>query len=119
MRMKILVLGALMLCGRIQGGEVGLPTECIALPPVEGTYLVCVWDYENEQWFQAHEIYDHAGSYSFHLPARDQWYWIGLWDPEVNKYILEKWIGHFNEGPPKSPTQQFHAKRYRPDTPDG
>ncbi len=78
-------------------GEVGLPTEHLALPAVQagGEYQICIWDETAGDWYQAHVSYGHEGSFDFQVPAWSQWYWIGLWDVANEKYVFGKWIGHF------------------------
>lgn len=78
-------------------GEVGLPMEHVALPPVsvEGSYLVCVWDEAAQDWLQGFESYPHTGSYEFQIPDWGKWYWVGLWDETKGEYVFGKWIGHF------------------------
>ncbi len=76
-------------------GQIGLPEERIALPAVQGDYLICIWDETTGAWLGEFEAYDHTGSYGFQLPAWEEWYWIGLWDVARQEYVFEKWIGHF------------------------
>lgn len=83
------------MCLSAIGGVVGLPTEEIALPAVQGDHLVCIWDEEAQEWLHAFEDYDHAGSYGFQLPEWGKWYWIGLWDEAAGDYVFGKWVGHF------------------------
>lgn len=95
--MKKVILGliVLMCCGSVFAGGIGLPTERIALPPVSGNYLVCVWDETSKAWLQSFENYDQSGSYDFAVPSWGKWYWIGLWDQTAGQYVFGKWIGHF------------------------
>jgi hypothetical protein len=94
---KALIASIIMAAGISIGGQVGLPQESIALPPVDsgGSYLVCVWDESAQTWLQGFETYSHAGSYDFQLPEWGQWYWVGLWDENAGDYVFGKWIGHF------------------------
>ncbi len=89
------VLAVGMVCALATGGTVGLPEERVALPPVQGDFLVCVWDQAAGDWLQGFEDYDHSGSYRFQVPAWGQWYWVGLWDNNAGQYVFGKWIGHF------------------------
>ena len=82
-------------CSRGWGGQVGLPEEQVALPVVQGDYLICIWDEASDQWFQEHQVYDHTGVYKMKLPEWGKWYWIGLWDSVKEEYVFGKWIGHF------------------------
>ena len=82
-------------CSSVWSGQVGLPVEQIALPAVQGEYLVCLWDEASQSWVQAHQTYDLSGSFSFQLPSWGRWYWIGLWDSVNEEYVFGKWIGHF------------------------
>lgn len=94
--MKKAVLILVMLAGFAAfAGQVGFPTEQIALPSVQGSFLICVWDDEANQWIGPFIAYDHTGSYRFEVPAWDRWYWIGLWDQAKGQYVFAKWIGHF------------------------
>lgn len=76
-------------------GQVGLPTEQIAFPSVQGNFLVCVWDDAADGWLGPFIPYDQTGSYRFQVPAWGQWYWIGLWDQTKAQYVFAKWVGHF------------------------
>ncbi len=95
--MKKLIIGiiALVVCGNVIAGEVGLPVEKIALPAVSGNHLVCIWDETEQTWLQSFSSYDQTGSYSFQVPTWGRWYWIGLWDEAKGQYVFGKWIGHF------------------------
>lgn len=95
MKKTFIAIALLLICGHVWGGELGLPEEQIALPAVQGNYLVCVWDENSGQWLQGFEVYDHAGAYDFQIPSWDRWYWIGLWDASSKQYVFGKWIGHF------------------------
>ncbi|VGO21686.1 hypothetical protein [Pontiella sulfatireligans] len=95
MKKYIAALIILAACGSVFSGQVGLPMERIALPPVEGSQLVCIWDDTAGQWVGAFEDYDHAGVYDFQVPEWGKWYWIGLWDEAAGEYVFGKWIGHF------------------------
>ena len=77
------------------GGLVGLPLERIALPVVQGSHLVCVWDEAAGDWVKDFESYDETGLYDFQIPATGKWYWVGLWDESRSEYVFGKWIGHF------------------------
>ncbi len=66
---KIIVLMAILMLGASAfSGQVGLPQEQIALPVVQGSHLVCIWDEAGQEWMQAHASYDHSGSYRLQLP---------------------------------------------------
>ena len=97
--MKKLLIALIILIAAINevavGGEVGLPVERFAFPPVTGNHLVCIWDQTAGTWLQAWETYDLSGSYDFQVPAWNKWYWIGLWDETQGTYVYGKWIGHF------------------------
>ena len=97
MKKAIMILALALVCSIARSGEVGLPTEHIALPAVTagGSYLVCIWDETSGQWLQAHQSYDQSGAYDFQVPAWNNWYWIGLWDSTNGQYVFAKWIGHF------------------------
>ena len=95
MKKTFISLILLLICGRVWGGELGLPEEQIALPAVQGDFLVCIWDDYSEDWVHGHLTYDHSGSFNFQLPSWEKWYWIGLWDPNSQQYVFGKWIGHF------------------------
>ena len=95
MKKVILIIVLFVACTRVWSGQVGLPEEQIALPAVQGDYLVCIWDETSEQWLQSHQDYDLSGTYSFQLPDWGNWYWIGLWDKVNEQYVFGKWIGHF------------------------
>lgn len=100
MKKTIIALIALVVCGvggNVMAGQVGLPTERLALPAVSSsdTYLVCIWDETAGQWLQAFEPYDSSGTYDFQVPAWGKWYWVGLWDETTGQYVFGKWIGHF------------------------
>ena len=93
---KIVLIGMLLMaCTVARSGEVGLPTEHIALPAVTGSHLVCIWDETAGQWYQSHQAYDHSGAIDFQVPKWGNWYWIGLWDNASGQYVFGKWIGHF------------------------
>ena len=94
-KLSLMIIGALLSL-HAYTGEVGLPSEHLALPAVSGAHLVCIWDDSAQAWIDADfETYDHSGTYSFQVPAWDQWYWVGLWDSANSKYVFGKWIGHF------------------------
>lgn len=95
--MKKTILAALMILAGLgaYAGQVSLPVERLALPDVQGSYLVCVWDEAANDWYTEFTNYDHSGSVSFQLPGAGKWYWIGLWDEQASKYVFGKWIGHF------------------------
>ncbi len=97
MKKTITTLIMFVVCASVFSGEVGLPTEHLALPAVQagGEYQVCIWDETAGNWLQAHVDYAHEGSFDFQVPAWSQWYWIGLWDVDNEKYVFGKWIGHF------------------------
>ena len=95
--MKIYIMAIIMfvMCATAFSGQVGLPTERIALPAVQGDFLVCVWDQTASDWIGGFASYDHKGSVGFEVPAWGKWYWIGLWDVANEQYVFGKWIGHF------------------------
>jgi len=95
MKKSVIMLLLLLVCGYARGGTVGLPDEQIALPAVQGNYLVCIWDDSVGNWMQSHQVYDLSGSFNFKLPSWGKWYWIGLWDSNSKQYVFGKWIGHF------------------------
>ncbi len=97
MKKTILALVVFAGCAGAFAGQVGLPTEHLALPAVQAgaEYKVCIWDETAGGWMGSFATYDHAGSVDFQVPAWGQWYWIGLWDVANEKYVFGKWIGHF------------------------
>ena len=95
MKKLITALVAVLICGNVIAGTIGLPVERLALPAVSGTHLVCVWDNTANAWLQDFEVYDHAGTYDFQLPSYGKWYWVGLWDSTKGEYVFGKWVGHF------------------------
>ncbi len=95
MKKAIMTLIISTICASAIGGSVGLPTERLALPEVQGTHLVCIWDNDAGVWLGSFDNYDHAGTYEFQVPAWGKWYWIGLWDEQAGEYVFGKWIGHF------------------------
>jgi hypothetical protein len=88
MKKVLFFVSLIVVCCNAWSGQLGLPEEQIALPAVEGEYLVCVWDEASQQWF-------HSGVFTFQLPQWGNWYWIGLWDAVSEEYVFGKWIGHF------------------------
>ena len=76
-------------------GEVGLPTEKLALPVVQGNHLVCIWDDASGDWMGDFVSYNHEGVYDFAVPEWGRWYWVGLWDDVAGEYVFGKWVGHF------------------------
>ena len=88
---------ALMMCLGVCAfpGQVGLPTENMALPDLQGDYLVCIWDETAHDWHSGFASYDHKGSISIQVPELGKWYWVGLWDQQTGEYVYGKWIGHF------------------------
>lgn len=86
--MMFIVLGA-------YAGQIALPEERIAIPALEGTHLVCIWDEAANDWHAEFATYDHSGAVSFNLPEWGKWYWVGLWDEQAEEYVFGKWIGHF------------------------
>ena len=94
MKKPIMALIISILCTNAFSGSVDLPTERLALPAVQGSHLVCIWDEAAGSWAQGFETYDHAGTYEFEVPAWGKWYWIGLWDEQAGEYVFGKWIGH-------------------------
>ncbi len=97
MKKTTMVLMMVAVCMSAFAGEVGLPTEHLALPAVQagGEYKVCFWDQTAGNWLREHASYGHEGSLDFEVPAWGQWYWIGLWDVANEEYVFGKWIGHF------------------------
>lgn len=95
MKIKTLIICALLICTQTFSQTVGLPTERLALPPVQGDYLVCIYDWTAQDWYEPHQTYNHAGSYEFNVPSWGKWYWIGLWDLNSGQYVFGKWMGHF------------------------
>ena len=95
MKKAIIAILTLIVCGKAMAGQVGLPTEQLAMPAVSGDYLICVWDETSQQWLQSFENYDHTGTYDFQVPAWGNWYWVGLWDADKGEYVFSKWVGHF------------------------
>lgn len=94
--MKKAVLAIMILTGMCaMAGTVSLPQERLALPDVNGSHLICIWDETANDWHTAFESYDHSGTLSFQLPAWGRWYWVGLWDEQAGQYVFGKWIGHF------------------------
>jgi len=95
MKKAVLILFMLIAGITAFAGQVGLPTEQIALPDVQGNFLVCLWDDATGSWAGPFISYDHTGSYRFEVPEWGKWYWIGLWDQANEQYVFAKWIGHF------------------------
>ncbi|MDF7806270.1 hypothetical protein P4E94_02400 [Pontiellaceae bacterium B12219] len=95
MKKQLISLVLLLLLVNAFAGEVGKPLERLALPEVQGSHLVCIWDESAGAWLQGFEGYDLSGTYEFQLPEWNRWYWIGLWDETKGEYVYEKWIGHF------------------------
>lgn len=94
--MKKIILALMMLKAvATYAGQVGLPVEKLALPELQGDYLVCIWDNTANNWYTDFTSYDHAGSLSFQVPEWGKWYWVGLWDEANGKYVFGKWVGHF------------------------
>ena len=84
-----------IICANAFSGSVGLPTEHLAIPALQGEHQICIWDEAAGDWYQPHVSYGHEGLISFDVPAWGQWYWVGLWDIASEKYVFGKWIGHF------------------------
>lgn len=95
MKKTFLALAIILIGSHVWGGELGLPEEQIALPSVQGDYLVVIWDDSLGDWVNDHLTYDHSGTFNFQLPSWGKWYWIGLWDANSEQYVFGKWIGHF------------------------
>ncbi len=95
MKKSILASILFIVCLNAFSGVAGLPRERVAIPVVEGSHLVCVWDEGAGEWLGEFEAYDHAGTYEFQLPEWGKWYWVGLWDEATGEYVFGKWIGHF------------------------
>jgi len=95
MKKAILIAILFAACGNLFAGTVGLPTERIALPQIQGEHQVVVWDETAGEWLQVSEDYDHSGAYDFQLPEWDQWYWVGVLDVETGEYVFGKWVGNF------------------------
>ncbi len=92
---KAIAMIMFALCFGAIGGEVGLPTERLAIVDVEGSHLVCIWDQTAGTWLQDFETYDNSGVYEFEVPQWGHWYWVGIWDEASGEYVFSKWIGHF------------------------
>ena len=95
MKKNIVAIIMFAACLTASAGLVGLPTERIALPAVQGSHLVCIWDQTANNWYTSFAAYDNTGSVTFAVPSWGKWYWIGLWDESSEKYVFGKWIGHF------------------------
>lgn len=95
MKKAFLIMMFFAACSKVWSGQVELPEEQVALPAVQGDYLICLWDETSQQWLQSHQAYDQSGSFAFQLPSWGKWYWIGLWDSVKQEYVFGKWIGHF------------------------
>jgi len=95
MKKTIILMIMLAVSGTVWSGQIGLPVEQIALPDVQGSHLVCIWNESAGTWLQAHQSYDQSGAFTFQLPEWGKWYWIGLWDQSSGRYVFGKWIGHF------------------------
>ena len=95
MKKTALALIIFTICAGAFAGQVGLPTEHLALPALQGEYQICIWDETAGDWLGEHASYGHEGSFDFQVPAWGQWYWIGLWDVANEEYVFGKWIGHF------------------------
>ena len=78
----------------IRSCSIGLPSEWVALPPVEGEHVVTIFDYLNNEFVRTVE-YDHSGSFTYRVPEWGQWYLLGLYDSTAEQYVFEKWIGHY------------------------
>lgn len=76
-----------------QSGCVGLPTERIVMPPVEGPHTIMIYDSADKQFVLAKE-YDGSGIVSFDVPKWGRWYKLGLYDAG-DECVFTKWIGHF------------------------
>jgi hypothetical protein len=94
MKKKVLAIMVLESIGAY-AGQVSLPEERLALPEVQGSHLLCIWDEAANDWYAGFASYDHSGLLSFQLPEFGKWYWIGLWDEQAGDYVFGKWIGHF------------------------
>lgn len=95
MKKSIVAIIMFAVCLTTFAGQVGLPSERIALPSLQGSHLVCIWDQTANNWYTSFSTYDHSGVITFQVPAWGRWYWIGLWDEANEKYVFSKWIGHF------------------------
>lgn len=94
--MKKMILVLMMLLGAsAYAGQIALPVEHLALPELQGDYLVCIWDETANGWYTDFASYDQKGSISFQVPEWGKWYWVGLWDNVNGRYVFGKWIGHF------------------------
>lgn len=91
---NVLILMILVALG-VHAGQVSTPVERLALPDVQGSHLVCVWDDSASDWYTGFASYDHSGSLSFQLPEQGKWYWVGLWSEQAGEYVFGKWVGHF------------------------
>lgn len=94
MKKTILTLMVLMGLG-VHAGQVSLPQERFALPAVQGSHLVCIWDETANNWYSAFTSYDQQGVINFQVPEWGKWYWVGLWDEQAGEYVFGKWVGHF------------------------
>ena len=96
MKISILAIIIFAICATVSADPVvGLPTERIALPAVQGTHWVCIWDQAADDWYTAFATYDNNGEIVFQVPEWGKWYWIGLWDEANEQYVFSKWVGHF------------------------
>ena len=95
MKKTVILLIVALVCSNVISGEMGLPIERFAFPPVTGSHLICIWDESAETWLHDWVAYDESGSYDFQVPAWNKWYWVGLWDEVNGEYVYGKWIGHF------------------------
>lgn len=94
--MKKNILALMMLLGVCAfAGQVGLPQEHMALPDLQGDYLICIWDETANDWHTSFTSYDHNGSINVQVPELGKWYWVGLWDEQGGDYVFGQWIGHF------------------------
>ena len=94
--MKNTLLALMIIAGLgAHAGQVSLPVERLAVPDVQGSHLVCIWDEVANDWHTDFTSYDDSGLLSFQLPEWGKWYWIGLWDEQAGEYVFGKWIGHF------------------------
>ena len=97
MKKSILAIMVLVSIGAY-AGQVSLPEERLALPEVQGSHLICIWDEAANDWHAEFASYDHSGLLSFELPEEGTWYWVGLWDEQLGDYVFGKWVGHFISG---------------------
>lgn len=95
MKKTIFILLTAMIGLGVYAGSISLPEERLALPDVQGSHLICIWDESANDWHATFTSYDHSGLLSFQLPEWGKWYWVGLWDEQTSEFVFGKWVGHF------------------------